>query len=101
MYRKNGGLVMRRFYASITVVLLLGGCAQHVWVKQGATTTDFTHDISVCDYQSELGTPDNYNGEGTMANAISAGISTGMRKGTLMNKCMAANGWELQRVAKP
>jgi hypothetical protein len=95
---------MSRLLAAVTAVALLAGCAQSVWVRPGATQSDFAHDRAVCDYQSELGTPDinSYNGRGTVSDAIASGIADGiaegLRKGTLMNKCMVANGWTLQRV---
>ena len=89
---------MRRLLINVAAVVLVAGCAQSVWVRPGATASDFTRDRAVCDYQSELGTPNTYNGRGNMSDAIASGISDGIRKGMLMNKCMVANGWTLQRV---
>ena len=98
------GITMRRLLMTAAVAALLAGCAPGVWVREGATQADFAHDRAVCDYQSELGTPSSstYSGGGTMSDAIAdgivSGIADGMRKATLMNKCMAANGWTLERA---
>jgi hypothetical protein len=97
-------LEMMRLLTTAAAALLLAGCASSVWVKPGATQSDFAQDRAVCDYQSEMGTPDinGYNGRGGMNDAIASGIAdgiaSGIRKGTLMNKCMVAHGWSLQRV---
>jgi hypothetical protein len=95
---------MRHLLTVTTAVVLLAGCAPGVWVRAGATESDFAQDRAVCDYQSELGTPSSstYNGRGNINDAIAdgivSGIADGIRKGTLMNKCMVANGWTLQRA---
>ncbi len=47
---------MKRRYeiASLTVLLALGGCAQSVWVKPGATQAQFQQDKQQCIYEAEL-----------------------------------------------
>lgn len=101
------GRKMTRILITTVAAALLAGCAQTVWVKPGATESDFAHDRAVCDYQSELATPSTniYNSAGSMndaiADGIASGIADGIRKGTLMQKCMIANGWVLQRVKAP
>jgi hypothetical protein len=78
--------------------LFAGGLRSKRMSEGGATEADFDHDRAVCDYQSELGTSDTYHGEGNMSDAVASGITTGIRKATLMNKCMVAQGWALQSV---
>ncbi len=95
---------MRPVFATVAIASVLVGCAQTVWVRPGATQSDFACDRATCDYQSEMGTPSSsrYDGRGNMNDAIAdgivSGIADGIRKGTLMNKCMVANGWTLQKV---
>jgi hypothetical protein len=81
----------------MVALLALAGCAQTVWTKPGATATDFERVKAVCDYQSEMGTPNENIGYGT-SGAIASGISEGIRKGTLMQKCMIADGWHPEQA---
>lgn len=88
----------------IAMSFLLASCANRVWVRSGATQDEFAQDRSVCDYQSELATPDTsvYYHPRTVSDGVADGIvsgfADGMRKATLMNKCMISHGWELQTV---
>ncbi len=95
-------------YALIPVTgILLVSCANRVWVRPGATQEDFASDRNICDYQAELATPDSsaYDNPRNMSDAIAdgivSGIADGIRKATLMNKCLIARGWFLQTVEPP
>jgi hypothetical protein len=84
------------FLLSVSCLLLLG-CAQTLWTKSGATVADFEKAKAVCDYQSEIGTPNEHIGYG-LSGAVASGISEGIRKGTLMQKCMVADGWQSEQA---
>lgn len=70
---------------ALATALLLTGCAQTVWVKNGSTVQDFNRDTYECERDMRQS---GYYGTGT-AGAINA---QGYQE-----RCMYARGWSLQR----
>lgn len=68
----------------VSTFLFLGGCAQKVFVKSGASTQDFATDRYLCErdvrQSGEYGT----------------GLAGAMEVQGYFNRCMSAHGWGLQ-----
>lgn len=75
----------------ITVIALLSGCANNLWIKQGAGQSEFNQTRYTCLQQSQQGTSSAYiNRYGGVA---SSGVIT---NDGLFIACMNAAGWTLQ-----
>ena len=87
---------------------LLGGCAQGVWVRPGATQSDFAQEQAECQLTAELGSPDHHTNTAHMkpgaalAAGLLDGIGNALRQKRVMDLCMTAHGWNfLQQPAAP
>lgn len=64
--------------------LVLGGCAQKLFVKAGASTQDFTTDRYSCERDSR------------QSGGFGTGLVGAMQVQEYFNRCMSAHGWNLQ-----
>jgi hypothetical protein len=87
---------------------LLGGCAQGIWVRPGATQSDFAQEQAECQLTAELGSPDHHTNTAYMkpGAALAAGLLDGvgnaLRQKRVMDLCMTAHGWSfMQQPAAP
>lgn len=86
------------FVFVIAVIALLSGCANNLWIKQGAGQSEFNQTRYTCLQQSQQGTSSAYiNRYGGVA---SSGVIT---NDGLFIACMNAAGWTLQdqKAAQP
>lgn len=97
MYNANRCLVL---------ALTLAGCggAPFLWVKSGATQSDFDRDMARCKYEAASSTA-NYNTgrtAGTLSGAMAQGIGEGMAIGSkqveLIQLCLQAQGYTKQPI---
>lgn len=89
---------MRRFVA-IAGVVALGGCAQGIWLKPGATQAEFAQNQARCQLYAEDATPEHYTPHSNKLGSILAaglvdGIATGLQQRHKSDLCMAADGWQ-------
>ena len=77
---------MRRLLA-FTSLVLVPGCAQSVWVKDGADSQDFARDSYQCERDVRQS---GYYGTGPAGVANAQGFQ---------QRCMVANGWHLENIA--
>ena len=89
-------------------VALLGGYAQGVWMRPGATQLDFAQDQAECQLTAELGSPDHHTNTAHMkagaalAVGLLDGIGNALRQKRVVELCMTAHGWSfLQQPAMP
>lgn len=87
---------------------LLGGCAQGVWMRPGATQSDFAQEQAECQLTAELGSPDHHTNTAYMkpgaafAAGLLDGVGNALRQKHVMDLCMNAHGWSfLQQPAAP
>lgn len=80
----------------LAVGLLLAGCAQRVWVRQGSTTLDFKRDNYACAQESRT----SWGGGGTgIAGAAAVADARGeaqRQADGLYDMCMEARGWHVE-----
>ena len=78
---------MDRRSLALAAITLVSGCAQSVWVKDGADAQDFARDSYQCERDVRQS---GYYGAGLVgaANAKSFG-----------DRCLVANGWHLESTA--
>lgn len=93
-----------RQMAWIVGLITLTGCAQGVWMRDGATESNFAQEKAICEYQIESNTSDNYvptqqKLAAAMSEALAQGIATAVRQARLLNLCMTAQGWTLVQQA--
>lgn len=95
----------RTVLLALGLASLLAGCAQTVWVRPGTTQAEAQLVVDQCDYASEFGTSPTtirYGGRHTfgkdLAASLAEGLMDGVRKASLMSKCMRANGFVQQTV---
>lgn len=77
--------------AAVASFTLLTGCANNVWVKPGASQTDFTQARYACLQQSQQGASSAYVNR--TYGVASSGVVT---NDGLFSACMNAAGWNLQ-----
>lgn len=79
-------------YLLFVATLLLAGCAQ-VWVKPGASQSDFSTDRYTCLQESQQ------HQSSAAVNAYGGAAQSGsVTNGFLFNSCMNAKGWTLQQA---
>lgn len=84
-------------------LMALTGCApNYMWVKEGATQSEFDRDKAQCQYEASSSMA-NYNtgptargASGAAAQGIGEGIAIGMRKAELIQLCLQAKGYSKQ-----
>lgn len=99
-----------RKVSCVVLVLAVSACAPpFMWVKEGATQSDFNRDMARCKYEAASATA-NYNTgrtAGTLSGAIARGIGEGMAIGSrqveLIQLCLQAQGYtkHLIQTASP
>lgn len=82
-------LTVREFLALFPPALLLAGCAQQAWVKDGATEQDLVRDRYACERDVRQS---GYYGDGLVGAVNMQGF---------FNRCMEAQGYSLQSVSSP
>lgn len=80
---------MRNYFAAelmmgILILIILGGCAQNVWVKPGANQESFRADNYGCERDSR------------QSGGFGTGLVGAIEAQAFFNRCMTARGWSLQ-----
>lgn len=96
----------RGFAAWAVFAATIPGCAQTVWLKDGATSLDFDRDRAQCEYEAAAATasygsssPTARGYSGALARGIVEGIDLGSRQAELMRLCLTARGYRRSVVA--
>ena len=82
---------------------VLSGCAQGVWVKDGADQYEFVQAQQACTQHSDVASPTIYNRRGhvnlgaTLGASLGEAIMTGIADGLATRNCMQGLGWRLEQ----
>lgn len=84
---------------------MLAGCAQTTWVREGTSFAEAQAVSNRCGYEADLGTPVSnvhVGGRPTIGKAIAEGLmgalEEGIRKSSLQDECMVANGFHREAI---
>ncbi|WKZ86480.1 hypothetical protein N5B55_05895 [Ralstonia pickettii] len=89
---------MKKFVASILLILMSGCATSHQWYKDGVSPEVTAHDQAECAYQAKAATVGINSARGTeetqrMGSAVGDGIVIAEKRVELTNDCMKLKGY--------
>lgn len=73
-------------YAPLALAVLLGGCAQTIWEKPGATAADLSREGYECEKDAR------------QSGYFGGGVVGALNMQAFAERCMVAHGWTPRRV---